>query len=531
MKHLRLRSLATSVLAVSALAGCGGGGDTTTAPPPSEGVSGYPAAGAYGYTVKASGPTTDLRHGLSLLHPALPENEYVIETATRAITDTRLVVSGSVNAAQATVANLQPHALFYIFGGDVRSVPMQADSTRPQLQVRRTDTSSACRFLLAANDHAQPDNSRFIVSTAGADGVCGNIDDGRAEVRSGPGNTLVSQVIVGDAPLEVSRDPATLAPRGWIYPREVRLWGSTAPTTIPLRAAGTPALTQVLASTPQSALVGDGTRLSVISFTGTTATETPLDAALTAGTHWRLVGFDADHFYVYDDNPDHVFTSPWRVLRISKVNPTAVLVGSGTGVISVASMGGSVIFLTVFQADRNLLVRVPKTGGMRFESPPYPITTKPTVQTSAAGRHLLWEVSGVGTAAINYRIAMIDESAAVLQDWPTGAFPISTADAGTESLNVSENRTRFLLASGFGARAFSNASLVCYDATTGVARTLGTLPEYGSDFVFASALGGPGNFGAGFATRSSAGNYVEQSARVYSYDLGAAGSLRTATRR
>lgn len=530
MKHSRIRTLALSVFAVSALAACGGGGDTSTAPPPSEAVSGYPASGAYGYTLKASGSTAALRHGLSLAHPALPENEYVVETATQAITDTRVLLRGTVDAAQGVAASLQPHALFYIFGGDVRSVPMQANGTRPQLQIKRSNTSSACRFLLVANDHAQPDNSRFIVSTAGADGTCGNADDARAEIRHGNGGNLVSQVLVGDAPLEVSRDPVTLAPRGWIYPRQVQLWNGATPSTIELRAAGAPALTQVLASTPQSALVSDGTRLSVISFSATAATETPLDPTLTAGAHWKLIGFDADHFYVYDDHPDNVFTSPWRVLRISKATPTAVSIGSGTGYISLASLGNNLLYLTVFQSNRNLLVRVPKGGGSRFETE-FPIDTKPTVQTSAAGRHLLWIVTGVGSPNVGYRIDIVDESGAILQQWPTGAFPLSVADAGAENYHQSENRTRFLLANGFGARAFSNASLVSYDAATGTARTLGTLPEYGTDFVFATAAGGPGSFGVGFATRSNAGTYVEQGARVFSYDLGAADSLRTASRR
>ena len=531
MKSSRIRTLALSVMAVSALAGCGGGdGDSTTAPAPSPGVSGYPASGTYGYTVKASGPTSALRHGLSLLHPAMPENEYVIETATSAITDTRLVVRGDVNAAQSTAANLQPHALFYIFGGDVRSVRLQADGTQPRLQIKRSDTSTACRFLLAANDHVQPDNSRFVVSTAGADGTCGTADDRWAEVRNGSGSSLILQPLA-ERPLEVSRDPATLAPRGWIYPRDIQLWGGG---TLTLRAAGSLALTQVLASTPHSALVSDGTRLSVISFTGATATapatETPLDAALTIGTNWRLIGFDADHFYVYDDDPTYVFTSPWRVLRISKVSPTAVSIGSGTGVISVASLGVNVVYLTVFQSTSNVLVRFPKTGGLRVESP-YPITTKPTVQTSAAGRHLKWEVSGVGSANVSYRIDMIDEAGTALQQWPTGAFPISMADAGAENFNLSENRTRFLIAQGFDTRAFSNASLIGYDAATGTARTLGTLPAYGNDVVFATASGGPGSFGAGFATRSSGGSYVEQDARVFSFDIGSADSLRTANRR
>lgn len=533
MKPSRLHSLTLSFLAVAALAGCGGGDDTTTtAPAPSPGVSGYPASGSYGFAVKASGATSALRHGLSLAHPALPENEYIVETASQSITDTRVVMSGSVDASLATVSGIQPHSLLYIFGGDVRSVPLQADGSDPKLHVRRSETNSACRFLLGANDHAQPANSRFIVSTAGTDGVCGTADDRRAEVRLGSSGKIDYTPLSGDdMPLEASRDPATLAPRGWIYRRHIQLWGGATPSTLTLRADAEPALTQVLASTPRSALVSDGTRLSVFSFSGSTATETALDATLTAGD-WQLIGFDADHYYVYDDNASNTFTTPWRVLRISKANPTAVSLASDTGFISVASMGTHVLYLTVFQSGNNLLVRLPKSGdASAISTSSFPIDTKPTVQTSAAGRHLLWLVTGVGSASVNYRIDIVDEAGALLQQWPAGAFPLSMADAGAENLDLSENRSRFLIAQGFGTRAFSNASLLSYDAATAELRTLGSFPAYGTDFVFASAAGGPGSFGVGFATRSSAGTYVEQDAQVFSYDLNAANSLHTATRR
>ncbi len=523
---------------LAALSACGGGDDTPDSTPLAN-----PTSGAYSWTLKASGPTSALTHGLSLVHPSLPDNEYVVEVASDAISDTRLVLSGTVNAGQRNASGIQPHALLYIYGGDVRSVPMQANGSSPASQVKRSNTNSACRFMLAANDHTTPDNSRFIVSTGGADGHCGTHpvtginDDGRAEVRLSGGVTLGYPVLAGEAPLEVARDPVTLAPRGWIYPRHVALWNAApGATTITTRAAGTPAITSVLASTYESALVEDGTRLSVLQFGGGTAvTETPLDETLTAGNGWRLIGFDANSFYVYDDNPANTFSSPWRVLRITRANPTATQIASGTGLISVASMGNNVLYLTVFTQADNRLVRVNKGGGGRFETS-YPLTTKPTVQTSANGRHQRWLVSNVGSASVAHHIDIIDESGdsgLILYPAP-GGFPMSVAEAGTENFNASESRTHFVFAQGFGTRAFSGASLVSYDSLTDSARVLGTLPgaaEFGDDYVFASAAGGPGSLGAGFATRSVGGNYAEQSARVFSYDLGVANSMRITTRR
>lgn len=531
MKQLRTLSPPVLLVLLLTLAGCGGGDDS------SDGSANtpltYPASGAYGWTLKATGPTTALKHGLSLAHPALPANEYVVEVASESITDTRLVLGGTVNAAQLSAGNIQPHALLYIYGGDVRSVSMQADGTAPSSKVKRSNTSSACRFVLAANDHAAPDNSHFIVSTAGADGTCGNGDDGRAEVRLSTGSSLGYSVITGDRPLEVAHDPATLAPRGWVFPRHVELWNTTPSTLVTTRAAGTPAITGVLASTYESALVEDGSRLSVLNFAGgSSVTETPLDATLSAGNGWKLIGYDATHFYVFHDDPANTFSSPWTVLKITRANPTATLLASGTGLISVASMGNNVLYLTVFTPADNRLLRIGKAGGARFETT-FPITTKPSVQTGANGRHQLWQVTGVGSASVSHAIDIVDENGAILYS-ATGGFPMSVAEAGTQNFNASESRTRFIFAQGFGARAFGDASLVSYDTLTGSATVLGTLPgsaDYGSDFVFASAVGGPGSFGVGFATRSSGGNYVEQSAKVFSYDLGSAASIRNTTNR
>ncbi|MBC7956789.1 MAG: hypothetical protein H7Y33_13090 [Cytophagales bacterium] len=528
MKSHHTPALPALLVLLATLSACGGG-DSTDAPPSAPLAN--PSSGAYGWTLKASGPTSALKHGLSLVHPSLPDNEYVIEVASEAITDTRLVLSGTVNAGQRSAGAIQPHALLYIFGGDVRSVPMQANGTAPLSRVKRSNTNSACRFLLAANDHATADNSRFIVSTGGADGVCGTADDGRAEVRLSSSATLGYTVLAGDKPLGVARDPATLAPRGWIYPRHVELWGTPA-TSLPTRATGT-ALTSVVASTFESALVADGTQMSVLNFgSGNTVTEVPLNGALTAGTGWQLIGFDANAFYVYDGNSANTFNSPLRVLRITRVNPVATQLAAGTGLIGVASMGTDVLYLTVFLPAGNQLVTLNKAGGVRSDTT-YPITTKPTVQTGANGRHQLWFVTGVGSANVSHSIDIIDESGVLLHS-AAGGFPMGMAEAGTENFNNSESRTRFIFAQGFGARAFADASLVSYDTLTNSPSVLGVLPgaaDYGADYVFASATGGPGSFGVGFATRSNGGNYAEPGSRVFSYELGSAASMKTTTRR
>lgn len=522
MKLLLLTRYATALALLEVLAGCGGGGGSPGSATPT-----YPASGAYGWVLKATGATDTLKYGLSFVHPSKPDTEYVIEPARDVVSDARLVSSGTVDAAQLRATANQPHALVYIVGGDVRSVPMQADSSAPQSRVQRSQSSSACAFVIEANDYAAPQNSRYIVSTAGADGRCKTADDGRAEVRLAASGALGYTPISGELPLDVVRDPVTLAPRGWIYPRSVVLWSTTPATTITTRAAPAPAITGVLANSHNAALVADGTRLAVFNFAaGSTVTEAALDLGITAGSTWQPIGFDADNFYAYI-NPGAAFTSTWRVIKIARANPSASLLASGSGLVTVASMGRNMLYLTVFGQSNNQLVRIAKAGGTPVVASS-PATTLTTVLTSSSDVHQRWRVTGVGTATLAYAIDMVDESDATLFS-VAGGFPLSMAEPGTRNFNSSESRTRFLLAGNYGSRAFGDATLIGYDSATRSATILGTLPgtaDFGSDAVFVGVNGGPGAVGLGFAARSSGGVVQEAGAKVFSFDLGVANSLR-----
>ena len=524
-RPLALASLASLLLI---LAGCGGGASDGGGGGGGGGLS-FPASGAYGWLLKASGPTSALKFGLSFIHPSRPGTEYVIEVARDVVSDARLVSSGSIDPAQLRATALQPHTLVYIVGGDVRSVPMTADGTAPAARIQRAQTTSACRFGIEGNDYAAPQNSRFIVSTAGADGQCDTSDDGRAEARLAATGALGYTPLSGELPLDVARDPATLAPRGWINPRSVVLWGST-PTTIATRTAPAAALTSVLASTPEASLVADGARLAVLRFgSGSTVTESALDPTITAGNGWQPIGFDADNFYAYI-NSSNTFTSTWRVVKIARATPTATLLATGTGLVTVASMGRNTLYLTVFGASDNRLIRIAKSNGA--QTPTSTATTALlTMQTGADGVHQRWRVSGVGSATPSYVVDMVDETDTVLFSI-AGGFPLDVAAAGTRNFNSSESRSRFLVAGNYGSRAFGDASLIGYDSATRTATTLGTLPGtsvFGGSPVYASASAGPTAFGTGFAARSTTGTIEETGAKVFSFDFGVAGSLTFTT--
>lgn len=517
--------LAAALLGLTACGGGGGeavtSGSTPAAPPTS---------GAFAWVLKAQGPTNALKYGLSLLHPSTPGTEWVIEVSSSVVSDARLVASGSIDAAGLKADSLQPYALLYIVGGDVRRVPMQANGTAPLSRVQRAQSTSACSFVIEADDYALPENSRYIVSTAGADGQCATADDGRAEVKLTTGGGLTVAPISGAAPLGVFRDLATLAPRGWIYPKTVSFWGPGAGTTVDTRSAIEPALTEVVAATYRSALVDDGTQLSVLDFpAGTAPVENRLSTASTGGGGWTSIGFDAGNHYVFR-NTGSTTASSWTVLKISRAAPTATVLASGAGLLSIASMAGTQLYATVIGAADNRLLAISKTVGAPVQSLAItPSSTLITVQTSANDVHQLWRVTNLGTAAITYSIEMIDEAGTTLYATSAGGFPMAVAEADTAHFNVSESRTRFVFANGYGSKTFSGATLVGYDTGSRTATTLGTLPgstDFGSDFVFASTMGGPGSFMAGFAARSLGGAVQETGAKVFSFDASAANSLK-----
>ena len=509
------------------LASCGGGGSDSGG---GAGVVAYPASGSYGWILKASGPTNALKYGLSLVHPSEPGTQYVIEAANAAVTDARAVSSGTVETAQLRASALQPSYLVYVVGGDVRSVPLLADGTAPAGRVQRAQSTSACKFAedaaLDAVDYGSVQNSRFVITTAGADGLCGTVDDGRAEVKLSATLGVVVTPFASEAPLAAVRDASTLAPRGWLYSRSVGLWSTSPATTFSTRVAPAPAVSNVVGSTYSAALVDDGAKLAVLAFPGGLAvTETPLDASITGGGGWKLIGFDAGNFYIYR-NAGSDFSSTYTVLKIARAAPSASVLATGAGLVTLASMGRTVVYLTVFTATDNRLVRIAKLGGTPAQSS-FPTTTFLSVQTGAGGVNEVWRVTGVGSATASYSIDMVDESGATLYT-AAGGFPMSVAEATTRDFNTSESRTAFLLASGYGPRGFGDASLVSYDSTTLTATTLGTLPggtQFGTDFVFASTVAGPGRQGLAFAARSVNGSVQDAGAQVLRFDLGVANSL------
>lgn len=524
----RLRLL--SGLTMLSVAACGGGGGEGAAPaPPAAPV--VPSSGTYAWLLKAEGRTDDLKYALSLVHPQDSSTEVPIEPASAAVTDARLLAQAPVDVATLQTGALEPYALVYIVGGDVRRVPLRANGVAPASRVARAQSTSACRFVLDAVDHAAPELSRFVVSTAGADGLCGSSDDGRGEIRLDTGGGVVYTPWSGAAPLALLRDPATLAPSGWLLPTQVQMWASPA-APLAYRSAAD-AVQRVVQSTHRSALVESASGLSVLDFSASgSVSETRLGTLNSTG--WQGIGFDAQYFYAFR-NGGTAASPTWALQRISRNVPLATQLGSGAGQVTLGGMGNDVLYATVLTGSLVQTLRMPKAvpnAAIVVDGGPLAASFS-TVLTGANGVHLLWRITGLDTASPSYGVQMIDEAGTVLYAGAAGGFSLGLADAARVDFARSENRSRFLFAEGYGNRFFGDATLVAYDSVGRSATRVGQLPgsaDFGIDYVFANAFAGPVAPGVGFAARSINGVVQSSGMRVYTFDPAAAGSLRYTTR-
>jgi hypothetical protein len=253
-----------------------------------------------------------------------------------------------------------------------------------------------------------------------------------------------------------------------------------------------------------------------------------------AGTGWQAIGFDAQNFYAFRNGGTAV-SPTWSVQRISRTSPLATQLGSGSGQVTLASMGTEVLYATVLGTStvetRRLQKAVPGASTL-VDSGPL-ASSFSTVLTSANGVHLFWRITGLDTPSPSYAIQMVNEIGNTLYTSSAGGFSLGLAESTRVNFNSSESRSRFLFAEGYGSRFFGDATLVSYDSVGRSATRVGQLPgsaEFGADVVFANVVAGPTAPAAGFASRSISGVVQASGTRVFTFDPAAAGSLRNTTR-
>lgn len=522
LRNPQRMSIRSVVILAAMLAGCGGGGASTSTPP----VVTYPVAGAYAWVMPARGALAAPTLGLSLVHPGDTSIEYVIEPASVSISDVKAVNSGTVSVASQTISSIQPDSLLYIAAGEVRRIPLQANGVAPATQIKKTTNISACKFIVDANDYAAPDQSRFIVSTKGTDGVCGTGDDGQREiVLAGAGG--ISSAAVTDTVLGMLRDDATLAPRGWVLGDGV-LWRSPDSYMV-MRVNLDPSITRVVAGNYKAIVAEYSNQLTVWQVNNApVATETTLDAAVTAGTGWKSIGYDAGNFYVYRNSSTAcTVATSWQVLKISIASPAATQLAGGAGCIASADMGTSVLYVSVSDASTKTLLSMNKSTGVQQTLKSVTTDDFVGIQTSASGIHQMWYVYGTASSWLK----MIDEAGNEIKLVASG-FPMAVQGATSENLNLSENRHRFIYANGYtGSLAYGNATIEVFDAAAQTTTALGTISGFGTTPAFASVIGTPNDFIGGVAVpfNSGTGALDESKTKVCSLNPAAANSMAVTT--
>jgi hypothetical protein len=491
---------------VATLLACGGGGgaNPASAPTPT-----YPASGTYAAALKATGSSTSPSLGLSLIHPDERSTEYQIETTTANLTDLKTMYSGTVDVAGSRITAVQPVALLYIAGGDIKFLPLVANGKHPKTNVLGAGVTTLCKVMIEGNDYGTPTSSRYIASTKGPDGICGTADDGEAEIifDSVGKPSIQRQLSSSDLGyfLGMLRDPATQKPAAWVSGDRVQQWYPT-PTDWIMRIAvvggnSNPPITRVVAQSPDAVVAEYNNKLTVWSM-GLTAVELVLNAAITSGTGWQSIGFDSSNFYVYYSSGSTT-TSTWKIVKISRGSPTATLLASGSGFVAGASMGTSVLFPTIVSGSGYTLYKMSKT------------------------------VPGTPVAVEGPSTEMLDEVTGNKPYAAAGGVLQGIVEATAIDLRQSENRSRFIFATGATAATFMlGATLVSYDTATRLPTIAGNLPgsaEYGNNLAMASTSFGAMNLQGGFVSAISGGTLQSSTLKMFSFDLQSANSLQYTT--
>ena len=261
--------------------------------------------------------------------------------------------------------------------------------------------------------------------------------------------------------------------------------------------------------------------------------ETQLDPAVTGGAGWKLIGHDAAGFYLYRNSGATAGTSNWTVIGIPRAGLGAVRLATGTGLVTAASMGTSRLYITESGVAATRVLALSKTiAGVPTVVRTLAANVDAAMLASANAKDLLSIRPASGTRG--YTVEVLDETGTNLLPAVAGGYLLAQAEPTTVDLNLSENRSLFVFASGYGATGFSGAQLQTYDAAAGNSVILGNLPgasRFGTDPVFVRVTSTPSSFLAGYAARETGGVLQASDAVAFSFDVRSAGSLRVATTR
>ena len=518
-----------SVVALAALSACGGGGGsstTTTAATvpvtqPAAGLSatGFPNTGVYQLLLTSQGANTARSTGISLIHPNDRTVEYQIEAPVSASLGYLMMSSGTADVPNKRVFNIQQHSVLYIVGGDIKRLPLQALGTTPKAGLQAAGVSNLCAFAVDTNfatpggmDYSAPLSSKFYAGTKGVDGRCGTPDDGQAVISfDAAGKPIVDTVdtsSTGMGPVvAVFRDPATLKP------------------TIAVKARGL----KVIAS---SLDVGVGETSTGLQMTGLSVKL--LDQSIVGGTGWESAGHDSEYFYVFRNIPlaASSATSSWKLVRISKVNPAASLLATGTGNLLSATMGSNSILGTILSTATGFsLNKFSKTTpGLPLVLERQPGNSYAIASALSQGIFMFFRTFVVNGVASSTSVEMFDEATNATIYNRQSAFLFGVIRPDSLPFNSSLDVVGFTFTGdSLGPAGALGSSLIAYNAANRTATVVGQFPN-AADFGSARGLaltGGTDNatFATGNVLAVSGTTILPTPRRSFSFNPSAAGSI------
>ncbi len=530
---------AVAAASVAMLAACGGGGGgsstsaTTTTPITT--ASSWPSSGAYAAVLKVTGSSTasPLNVALSLVHPATPTVEYVMDVNTTPTNLGESLVQGTYNPTTKQVTGLNMVAFVDAPAGVLRTTAMVANGSRP-LQLTGP-TAALCSKSISAANFATPYATQIAVDTPGADGVCGTADDGQTLLTFGANGAPLATTMNGSRLLGYMRSATTGQPSHWVsaFPSGsinlTTIANAPVATVLAFSSSATYVYTPVDNWNDTVLFTQNGALKSVSTSTGGAGVYS-LSAA-TGPDGWQPGGSNASSVQAYlNTNTAGSGLGSWQILSISRANQSVTTLATGTGSLSAVSTSNTAVYASVISGSNATLYKISTATGTRtvFFGPS--TTTVAGVSGGASGTNLLFTATSAGAVSAQ----VFDDAGVTLYTVPNGfIYGMDQIQLDTQTNALVPNS--YIFTSSFGALGVSGANFIRYDMAAKTALTIGTVPTGASlggtaaESVFIAPLTPVQSFGGVSATRLTNSVLQSTGAAVYTYNTTVANSLTKTT--
>ena len=525
--------MAILALALSACGGGGGGSTGGTAGSGSAGaapVSQWPGTGNYAVVLRAGGSTaagaTTL--ALSLVHPATPQVEYVMDASPATSTLGLTLLRGTYAASTNEFTSLSPVAYVDAPNGALRTTMLAANGARPQQS--SGPTTAVCSNTLVANDFANPFSSIVLATTPGADGICGTSDDG--EVMIGFSSSGAPDATPVTGVLGFLRGSATGAPAYWLTTDS-----SGAETLTPFASGGAATvvgvgspganvsygrvqnLSDTLLYSRNGALMGVGTASGAAS-RRTLSTSTGPDG-------WKPAGNDATYAYAYLNSATaQSGAGSWQLLAVSRADLSVATIATGTGSILAASAVPGSVYATVLNASTGAAVVKANAPSGTQSTLWASASTVTGVEANPGGLNTVVSSSGVGSVSMS----LIDNQGNSIFSSSPGILYGADADA-VDGASGDQVFAGVYVVAPSSSTYLGGVPLTRVDAATKASTVIGTLPTgadlggAASDVVFVTPVSPNREFGGFHASRVANSQIIGPGSAVYTFNPGQANSL------